>query len=257
MAPPREFLEIPLAHRGLHDSSRSRPENSRSAVLAAIRSGYGIEIDVQPSSDGEAIVFHDRALSRLTGRAGLTCETSTDSLVETRLLDSNETIPRLSDILELVAGRAPILIEIKDIDEMFNPIDGRLESAVCHLVTKYAGPVALMSFHPESVARCASLAPDIPRGLVTCSFCGNDWPGVSQGRLTELGSLSSLDRTGASFVSHDWRDLETVKLKPVRQRGIDIICWTVRSPDEEAVARRNAVNITFEGYLPETSAGWE
>ena len=251
---PRKLIEIPLAHRGLHDSSRGRPENSRSAVVAAVGSGYGIEIDVQCSSDGEAIVFHDQVLSRLTGRAGLISEASADSLVETRLLHSNETIPRLSDILELVAGRAPILIEIKDVDEKFNPIDGRLETAVCRQVTEYSGPVALMSFHPESVARCASLAPDIPRGLVTGSFCSKDWPGVSEGRLAELRSLSSLDPTGASFVSHEWQDLKTEILEPARQRGIDVLCWTVRSPDEEAAARKDAVNITFEGFLPEIVA---
>lgn len=247
----REFIDLPLAHRGLHDLSRGRPENSRSAVLAALESGYGIEVDVQVSSDGEAFVFHDQDLSRLTELGGLISETSADSLVETRLLHSNETIPRLSDILDLVAGRVPILIEIKDVDEMFNPTDGRLESAVCDRAMRYSGPVALMSFHPESVARCASLAPDVPRGLVTGRFSGEDWPGVFEHRLAELRSLSSLDSTGASFVSHEWQDLESGNLGPARHRGIDILCWTVRSPDEEAVARRDAANITFEGYLPE------
>ncbi len=247
----REFIDVPLAHRGLHDSSCGRPENSRSAVLAAMGSGYGIEVDVQVSRDGEAFVFHDQDLSRLTGRAGLIGKASAESLVETRLLNSSETIPRLSDILDLVAGRVPVLIEIKDVDEMFNPIDGRLESVVCDQARRYPGPVALMSFHPESVARCASLAPDVPRGLVTGSFCSEDWPGVFEHRLAELRSLSSLDNTGASFVSHEWQDLESGNLGPARHQGIDILCWTVRSPDEEAVARRDAANITFEGYLPE------
>ncbi len=256
MTLPRKFIDVPLAHRGLHDSSRGRPENSRSAVLAAIGSGYGIEVDVQVSGDGEALVFHDHDLSRLTGRAGLISEASADSLVETRLLHSNETIPRLSDILDLVAGRVPILIEIKDVDETFNPIDGRLEGAVCDQARRYSGPVALMSFHPESVTRCASLAPDVPRGLVTGSFRSEDWPGVFEHRLAELRSLSSLGSTGASFVSHEWQDLESGNLEPARHLGIDILCWTVRSPDEEAVARRGAVNITFEGYLPEISRNW-
>ncbi len=246
---PRAFIEKPLAHRGLHDASRDCPENSRAAVLAAIAHEYGIEIDVQLSRDDEAFVFHDHELARLTGEDGQIGETPANALADMRLLNTKETIPHLSDVLAIVGGRVPILIEIKNADESLTSTDGRLEAAVCRELEAYNGPVAVMSFHPESVKRCAVLAPRVPRGLVTGSFSAREWPDVPADRLGKLRAMSSLPETGASFVSHEWQDLVRDTVETVRNRGIDILCWTVRSKGEEVVARRHASNITFEGYL--------
>lgn len=244
---PDDFLVRPIAHRTLHDVRTGRPENSRAGARAAVLAGYGIEIDVQLSADGVAIVFHDEVLNRLTPEIGRVRERTADALGAIRLTHGREGIPRLNEILRLVAGRVPLLVELKDQTGELGPSDGRLEEAVCGALAEYEGPVALMSFNPHMVERCAALAPAIPRGLVTDPFRPEDWPGVPADRLEELRRLRGLERVGASYVSHNVDDLESPVL---RDLPVPILCWTVRSPEQEAEARRVARNITFEGYLP-------
>ena len=244
---PAAFLGAPIAHRGLHDRARGIVENSRAAAEAAIAAGYGIELDIQRAADGEAMVFHDDCLPRLTGAPGRVSERDAAALARLPLIGSGETIPRLADFLALVAGRAPLLIEIKDQDGMLGPAVGPLERRVAELLGFYAGPVALMSFNPHSVAAFAEAAPEIPRGLTTCAFDTADWS-LPDYRRAELASLADLDRVGAAFISHDRRDLASPAVARVKARGLPVLCWTVRSPAEEAAARRVADNVTFEGY---------
>jgi glycerophosphoryl diester phosphodiesterase len=111
---PPEFLSAPIAHRALHDAEQGVPENSRGAVQRAVRAGYGIEIDVHLSADGRAVVFHDDTLDRLTHTTGPVGKRTARELSDLVLKGSDERIPTLSDILDLVDGQVPILIEIKD-----------------------------------------------------------------------------------------------------------------------------------------------
>ena len=145
---PAAFLAVPIAHRGLHDRAAGVVENSRAAFAAAIAAGYGIEMDIQRSADGEAVVFHDDEMPRLTGLPGLVHDYTVAQLSATPLLDGGETVPTLAEVLALVAGRAPLLIEIKDQDGALGPGVGPLEARVAELLGGYAGPVALMSFNP-------------------------------------------------------------------------------------------------------------
>jgi glycerophosphoryl diester phosphodiesterase len=131
------FLRLPLAHRGLHDRSRGVIENSRSAVIAAIDAGYGIEIDIQAAADGEAMVFHDEALPRLTEAPGLVADHTAAVLSGFRLRGSDETIPTLPEILALVGGRAPLLIEVKDQTGVLGPDVGPLEARVAACLAGY------------------------------------------------------------------------------------------------------------------------
>ena len=246
---PTEFLTRPIAHRALHDASDGRPENSRAAVNAALEQGYGIEIDVQLTSDEQAAVFHDYALERMTGREGLVRERSMLELGSIALKGSNETILDLAEVLGLVAGRVPLLIEIKDPDGKFGPDVGSLEGAVAKALAEYDGPAAVMSFNPQSVAAMRALSPGVPRGLVTCSFRETEWQ-MPRAKRAELAGIPDYERVCASFISHDVRDLECARVLELRQRGAGIICWTVRSAEEERRARTIAANVTFEGYLP-------
>ena len=251
---PAAFLAAPLAHRGLHDRAAGIIENSRSAAEAAIAAGYGIELDVQASSDGEAMVFHDDEMQRLTGLSGLIRDYTAEALAGTTLTGSTDTIPTLADFLGLVAGRVPLLIEVKDQDGMLGPGVGPLEARVAALLAKYDGPVAVMSFNPHSVAALAVAAPQIARGLTSCDFQREDMA-LPDYRLAELTDLADFDRVGASFVSHHHRDLANPAVTRLAARGVPILCWTVRSPAEEAAARRVARNITFEGYAPVRAIG--
>jgi glycerophosphoryl diester phosphodiesterase len=240
---------VPIAHRGLHDRAGGIVENSRAAAEAAVAAGYGIEIDIQMSADGEAMVFHDTELLRLTDAPGLIRDYTADALGRVALKDGGEGVPNLAEFLALVDGRAPLLIEIKDQDGALGPDVGPLERRVAELLRRYAGEAALMSFNPHSVAVFAEAAPDRPRGLTTCAFDKADWS-LPDYRRAELAALLDAERTGAAFVSHDRRDLDNPAVTRLKAEGMPILTWTVRSPAEEAEARRVADNITFEGYRP-------
>ncbi|SLN58029.1 glycerophosphodiester phosphodiesterase family protein [Roseisalinus antarcticus] len=244
------FLAGPLAHRALHDITQGRPENSRAAVAAAIAAGYGIEIDVQTSADGVAMVFHDVDLARLTGASGAIAQQTARTLGATRLKRSEEGIPTLAEILAQVAGRVPVLVEIKDQDGAMGPNVGTLEQAVAETLRGYTGPVAVMSFNPHSVAAMARAAPEVPRGLTTCAFRRPSWPTVPERTRHRLREIPDFADVGACFVSHDAQDLGRPRLAELRTRGVAVLCWTIRSPDAEAAARRHADTVTFEGYLP-------
>ncbi|SES28727.1 Glycerophosphoryl diester phosphodiesterase [Tranquillimonas rosea] len=244
------FLTRPIAHRALHGPGR--PENSRAAVAAAVDHGYGIEIDVQLSRDGSAMVFHDDTLDRLTPETGAIRQRDAAALTRIPLKGSDETIPMLADLLDLVAGRVPLLIEVKDQDGALGPDVGALERAVAETVAGYDGPLAVMSFNPHAIAAMARLLPDVPRGLTTCSFAAGDWPLDSE-RRAQLATIPDYDRVGASFISHEHRDLSNPRLPELRRQGAGLLCWTIRSVEEEAVARQVADNVTFEGYLPSFS----
>jgi glycerophosphoryl diester phosphodiesterase len=246
---PGAFLERPLAHRGLHDRSRGIVENSRAAVAAAVSAGYGIEIDVQRARCGTAMVFHDARLDRLTEAAGPLARHAADALGAMRLRGTQETIPTLADILALIAGRTPVLIEMKDADEALSERAGTPTAGVVAALSGYSGAVAVMSFNPHAIAAIGGAAPDLPRGLTTCNFSGPDWP-LPDYRRAELAGIADFERLGAAFVSHNHRELDSPAIARLRARGTPILCWTVRSSAEEIAARRVAHNITFEGYRP-------
>ncbi len=248
---PPIFLGAPLAHRGLHDPVQARPENSCAAIRAAVEYGYGIEIDLQPSVDGVAMVFHDERLDRLTEETGPIAARTAAELRAISLRGGNETIPTLAEVLELVSGRAALLLEIKDQNGQLGPTDGALEAAVSRAVAGYQGPLAVMSFNPHSVVRMAALCPGIARGLTTCAYEPEEWSWVPERRRAELRAMTALDEAQAAFVSHEAADLASGRLDPARSSGAAVLCWTIQSHSEETAARHHADNITFEGYLPD------
>lgn len=248
---PDAFRRVPLAHRALHDIEDGRPENSRAAIRAAMKAGYGIEIDLQLSSDGRAMVFHDYDLGRLTGAKGPVQQRSASDLGQIGLKGGDEGIPTFAEVLEIVGGRVPLLVELKDQHGQMGQGDGRLETAVAHDVAGYGGPLALMSFNPHSVATLRELAPAVPRGLTTCGYRRVNWPLLKSGVREHLRAIPDFDRAGAGFISHDSKDLDNPRVADLRAEGAAILCWTIRSRQAERDARSRADNITFEGYLPD------
>ncbi len=244
------FRQVPIAHRALHDRADGRPENSRAAISAAIAAGYGIEIDLQLSRDGQAMVFHDFDLTRLTGTKGPIQQCDAADLSRITLLGAEEGIPDLTEVLELVDGRVPMLIELKDQHGQMGETDTHLEQAVARALRGYDGPVGVMSFNPHSVIQMARLLPEVPRGLVTEGFPAEDWPLLKREIANYLRRIADYDRAGASFISHSIADLDNPRVAELKGQGADILCWTVRSPEQEARARAIADNITFEAYLP-------
>ena len=247
---PSEFLRLPIAHRSLHDVTDGRPENSRAGIRAAIDAGYGIEIDLQLSADGHAMVFHDYNLERLADGTGpINLLTREQARTISLKGGDGEGIPDLAEVLDLVAGKVPLLIEIKDQDGQLGPNIGVLERATVDALQGYRGPVALMSFNPNSTAELARLAPDLPCGIVTSAYDFADWPELTRPICDRLRDIPDFDRTGASFISHEAGDLSQSRVQKLRDGGVPVLCWTVNSLAEERAARVFADNVTFEGYL--------
>ena len=244
---PAAFVRSPIAHRALHDRARRRIENSASAIRAARAAGYGIEIDLQLSADGVAMVFHDEDLGRLTGEAGPLNARSAAELGRIKLAGSDDTIPTFAQVLSLIGGAVPLLVEIKDQTLTMSQTDGLLEQATARDLQSYSGEVALMSFNPHSVAHMAGLCPMRPRGLTTSAY-GDDWAPLSTATCDILREIPDYDRTHSSFISHEAQDLTRPRVAELKAQGAAILCWTIRSPEAEAEAREIAHNITFEGY---------
>ncbi len=249
MTLPASFFDRPITHRALHDRKAGRVENSLKSIAAAMAAGYGIEMDLQMSHDGHAMVFHDDVLDRLTDKTGPVRSKTRAELESIPLTDDGGTIPALETVLRHVDGQVPLLIEIKDQDGAMGPDVGPLEEATCAALKDYKGDVALMSFNPHSVAACARLAPDIPRGITTSSYRAPFCPEVPEETRDILREIPDYDRTGACFISHEATDLDRPRVAALKSQGAHIFCWTIRSAKAEADARRIVDNVTFEGYL--------
>lgn len=246
---PAAFLAAPLAHRGLHDRAMGVVENSRDAFEAAVAAGYGIECDVQLSRDGQAMVFHDYDLTRLTGQQGAIQQVDADALGRMRLTDSANMIETLPAILQQIAGRVPLLIELKDQDGKMGPDIGPLEAQVAEAVKNYQGPVALMSFNPHSTAKLHALCPDLACGIVTSAYDPEVWP-LPKAVCDRLRDIPDFEGSGASFISHEVADLGRPRVTELKAQGASILCWTVRSQRQAEEALEIAQNITFEGFHP-------
>jgi glycerophosphoryl diester phosphodiesterase len=228
----RALIARPFAHRGLHGAAA--PENSRAAFAAAIEARHGIELDVQASGDGQAMVFHDEELGRLAEDEGYVRGRSAAELGRIRLRDSEETIPTLPQILALIAGRTPLLIEVK--------APGREVGSWCRAVADalrdYAGPAAVMSFNPEVGHWFARHEPKWLRGLVVTER-GRKWRGGLARRLSAW-------RSKADFLAYDIRDLPSRFAEAQRRGGLRVLTWTVRSLLDRAKAAQHADQIIYE-----------
>lgn len=245
---PDTFLDRPLAHRGLHGPGV--PENSLAAASAAIAAGYGIECDIQPSSDGVAMVFHDPTLIRMTGREGRISDHTAAELSELRLAGTDAHIPTFREFLDLIDGQVALLVEVKPQDLHTGEHTGALEEIVARELAGYDGPVAVMSFNPHSVAAMARLAPALPRGLITWSWGADLDERISRERADELREIPDYDMVAASFISHEAADLSRPRVAELKAQGAHVLCWTITSPEAESDARKIAENVTFEGYRP-------
>jgi len=223
------------AHRGLH--GQDRPENSPSAFAAAIEAGLGIECDVQRSADGRAVVFHDWELERLTDETGPVASRTVAELTRIALRGTAEAIPTLRDLLDLVAGRVPLLIELKSRRE-------RAVSPLCRAVLRdlegYPGPHAVMSFDPRVGDWFAGHSPGTVRGLV-----------VSEANARTLGAALkrrlALWRSRADFLAYDVRDLPSRFAAAQRARGLPVLTWTVATTALRRRAEAHADGCIAEG----------
>jgi glycerophosphoryl diester phosphodiesterase len=204
--------------------------------MTAIAKGHGIELDVQAGGkEGQAFVFHDATLDRLTDRSGSIDALDWESLLAVRLGTSDETIPTLPEILALIGGRAPLLIEVKARGHGAR----RLCRSVASALAGYEGPMAIMSFNPEVGHWFARHAPDILRGLVVTEE-------HKKGPRGQVERTLALWRSRADFLAYDIRDLPSAFAARARARGIPVLTWTVRSEQDRATAAAHTDQIIYE-----------
>lgn len=232
---PDWLTQWEYAHRGLH--SAGVPENSRAAAQGAIAAGMGIECDIQMSRDHVPLVFHDWELDRLTSERGKVVARPAEDLCRVALLDTSQTIWRLADLLDLVAGRVPILVEVKA-----QPHLSLAEPciAIAKALAGYAGPFAVMSFDLRMGEWFAKHEPHMVRGLVITDT-------LDHGYQSAWRRPQALERAAPDFLASDVRDLPNALTGLWRETGRPLLTWTVRSPETRARGLAHADALIAEG----------
>lgn len=244
-APPPQASKIAwlsawqYAHRGLHDSHAEGkiPENSLAAFEAARDGGFGIECDVQHTSDGFAAVFHDFELDKLTARTGKIAQCTLSDLIRIPLVQSDQLIPSLAQALECVGGKVPLLIEIKT--DTSTHVRA-LCMAVRRALEGYLGPHAIMGFDPRVSRWFARHSPHTPRGLIISED-------GKKGLRATIARHRALWTGKPDFLAYDVRDFPSAFARKQRARGLPVLTWTVNSPDTREVATAYADAPIFEG----------
>jgi len=238
----------PIAHRGLHDAAGGVIENTAAAARAAVAAGYGIEVDLQISADGEAMVHHDDVLGRLTDGEGRLDRLSAAELKRVAFRGSTERMLTLGELCDLVGGRATLLIELKS---RFDG-DGRLPARVASLLSGYAGPAAPMSFDPTQLHVLRQKAPRLPRGIVAAKYRPHPyWDQMPPWLRHGMGALLPALTARPHFVAYAFDNLPA--FAPAVARHIlclPLLTWVVRTEAERQRAAGFADQIIFEGFRP-------
>jgi glycerophosphoryl diester phosphodiesterase len=236
----------PIAHRGLHDAALGIIENTGSAAAAAIAGGYGIETDAQISVDGEAMVHHDDALGRLTDGAGVLRDMPAEALTRVPFRATAERMMTLGDFTDLVAGRVPLVVELK------SRFDGdlRLAERAAKVLAGYPGPAAVMSFDPAPIIALRRVAPNLLRGIVAERRCEPpEWAFLDAAQRFTLPLLLHGWKSRPDFVAYRVDDLATAPPRLTRSVfGLPLLTWTVRTAQQRTMAARFADQSIFEGF---------
>ena len=231
------------AHRGLHDNNTNCPENSLAAFAAAAKAGYGVELDVQFSADRQVVVFHDDDLKRICGVDKRVDELTYDELRQLHLLNSDQRIPLLSEVLEVLDG-ATLLCEFKT---MRSYLDASLCEAALPLLDSYKGAVCIESFNPFMVGWFRKNAPHYIRGILSKRYVGNE---VKPFLRFPLTSLLPNCTCRPDFIAYQYADYKQPFFRLCRLFHPMTVAWTVTSPEEEVDAKKRFDAVIFEGYLP-------
>lgn len=234
----------PVAHRGLW-SKNGPPENSLAAFETACEAGYGIELDVQLSSDGEAMVFHDGKLGRMTGQEGQLADRTAADLGQMRLAGTEETIPTLLETLAVVGHRAFVQIELKT---PYGEV-GPLEQRVHDVIIDHAGPVAVIGFNPYSHAWFADRHPNILRGLDSHAYTIASSSRMAPEQRRAFAKLEHVAIARPHFLALGLDMLPSRKADQLRAEGMPVVAWTVRSRAEWDKVKAHCDNLIFEGFV--------
>ena len=250
MRAPDWLTARPVAHRGLHDAARDIIENMPAAAEAAVAGRFSIECDIQLSADGEAMVHHDDALGRLTEGSAVLLEKTAAELKAVKFNNTPERMMSLGDLCALVAGRVPLVIEVK------SHFDGdrRLVKRMAEVLASYSGPAVGMSFDPDQVLALRETMPQRPRGIVAQRDYDDDyWMKLTPGQRRSMRHLRHAFHTRPHFVAFSVNQLPAPAPWIARNLfGLPLLTWTVRTPEQRERAARYADQMIFEGFVPGT-----
>ena len=208
------LVERNIAHRGLHDAEA--PENTIPAFEKAVQNSIPVEFDVQQISDGTLIVFHDKTLKRLTAKDGYVKKLKKEDLANCKIAGTEFVIPTLEEVLGVIAGQVPILIEIKNTGKV-----GELEKALWGVLKNYEGEFAIQSFNPFSL----------------------EWFKKYFLRRMSFNKISE-----PHFISYDWRELPNHYVN--KYKNLPLLAWTIKSQEEYLQVLPHCDNIIFENFEP-------
>jgi glycerophosphoryl diester phosphodiesterase len=249
MRAPGWLTARPVAHRGLHDRARGTIENMPSAFQAAIAGNFSIELDVQLTADGEAMVHHDDVLGRLNEGSQKLAQLTAAQLKQVPFKDTADRMITLGELCDLTAGRVALVIEIK------SHFDGdtKLVARVAEVLKSYAGPAVAMSFDPDQVMALKELAPNVVRGIVAQRSYDDDyWAKTSPAQRHAMTALRHAFRTRPHFVAY-WVDQLPAPAPWIARNlfGCPLLTWTVRTKEQRQRAVQYADQMIFEGFVPE------
>ena len=249
MRAPAWLTARPVAHRGLHDRARGIIENMPGAMHAAVAGNFNIEVDLQLSADGEAMVHHDDNLGRLTEGSGSLRQHTAADLKQVTFKDTAERMMSLADLCALVDGRVGLVLEVK------SHFDGdrKLVGRVAQILKSYRGPVAAMSFDPDQVLALRQIMPDLPRGITAQrSYDDGEWLELTPAQRNGMKHLRHAFATRPHFVAYWVNQLPAPAPWIARHLfGCALLTWTVRTPEQRANASAHADQMIFEGFVPD------
>lgn len=234
------FMGVHYAHRGLFDNDTDAPENSIRAFEKAVEAGYGIEFDVQLSKDDIPVVFHDASLKRMCGVDGKVWEYTLAELKQMRLAESDQTIPTLEQVLSVIDGKVPLIIEYK--------MD-RVDTKVCELgnaiLETYRGVYCMESFHPFAVQWYRKYRPDIMRGQLSQDYSKTTYQGIQYWVMTNL--LTDF-LTRPDFIAYNYKDADNLSRRICRKLGALAVAWTVKNRKQYIQAQKSFDLFIFDSF---------
>ena len=242
----QKFISYKYAHRGLH--KEGVPENSLEAFKRAAEGGFGIELDVRLSSDGVLMVFHDDTLERMTEEEGRVDKRCASELREIKLLGTDEHIPTFDEVLELVSGKVPLLVEIKE-----DSSDTSVSAKVAQRLKSYEGDFIIESFNPLSLEAVKKKMPNVVVGILSQNYLKSPKYRKPVHFLLHHFLLNCICRPNFIAFSHEDIKIPSYKVLTAFFRR-PMFAWTIKSAQEEKRAIENGFDtVIFEGYIPEKS----
>lgn len=235
------FLGVHYAHRGLFDNETDAPENSLKAIRKAVSAGYGIEFDVQLTKDDVPVVFHDASLKRICGIDGKVWEYTLDELQKIKLAKSEETIPTLEEVLNVVDGKVPLIVEYK-----MDRVDTRVCELGNQLLKDYKGVYCIESFHPLAVKWYRENCPEVMRGQLSENFGRS---GKKAFHLWMMTHLLTNFLTRPDFIAYCHRDADNLSRRICRKLGALSVTWTIKSQEQYEKAKPHFTLFIFDSFL--------